>query len=65
MGVAGHPREVIEMADDDTLATRLVAAIMNVGSSDISGDVLGARREDSLFKASDEAGSNDSCHVGA
>jgi hypothetical protein len=51
-------REAIErMADDDTLATHLVAA-MNVGSSDnIGGDSLDAKRpEDSLllFTASEE-----------
>jgi hypothetical protein len=41
------------MADDDILATHLVAA-MNVGSSDISGDGLDERPQDSLFTASDE-----------
>jgi hypothetical protein len=53
MGAVGQPREAIEMADDDTLSKSLVTTI-NVGSSDISGDVLDARPEDSLFKASDE-----------
>jgi hypothetical protein len=40
------------MADDDTLTTRLVAA-MNVGSSDINGDGLDERPQDSLFTASE------------
>jgi hypothetical protein len=46
-------REAIDMADDDTLATCLVAA-MNTGSSDIDGDGLDERPQDSLFTASEE-----------
>jgi hypothetical protein len=43
------------MADDDTLTIPLLAAAMNVGgSSDISGDGLDARPDDSLFTVSDE-----------
>lgn len=46
-------REAIELAEEETLATRLVAA-MNTSSTDICGDGLDERPEDSLITASDE-----------
>jgi hypothetical protein len=46
-------REAIELADEDTLATRLIAA-MNVASTDVCGDGLDERQVDSLITASEE-----------
>jgi hypothetical protein len=46
-------RDAIELADEDALATRLIAA-MNITSTDVSGDGLDSRPEDSLFAPSDE-----------
>jgi hypothetical protein len=46
-------REAIELAEEETLATRLVAA-MNTSSTDVCGDDLDERPEDSLITASDE-----------
>jgi hypothetical protein len=46
--------EAIELAEGDSFATRLIAAMNHVGSTDISGDGLGARPADSLITALEE-----------
>jgi hypothetical protein len=49
----GSVEGAIDLADDETLAARLVAA-MNIGSSDNDGDGLHERPPDPLFTNSED-----------